>query len=180
MKIRCKCNINKEGDPVGRNKKEVQKRISGSGYNAIQAGSLKYKKKQSDGTYDIDYEAIKAKIADYIASCKDSEGNYIKPISRQSLYKILDIDNNTYALWLQGYTSRDHIDSEEWEYNQKLKDALRTGNNEVLIYLVENSDKYTTTKDIRLLETYGELSPQKQQIEAKFDINLGKHKRFAK
>jgi hypothetical protein len=49
------------------------------------------------------------------------------------------------------------------ECNYELGNALRAGENAIAQYLVENADKYSATKEIRLLETMGEINPSKTE-----------------
>jgi flagellar motor protein MotB len=111
----------------------------------------------------------------------DSEGNIISVISRQALYRILDIDNATYSLWLKGYTNTDQIDKKEYASNVSLSTAMRLGNNAILQYLIENGEKYSTQKDIRLLETYGEIAPQRNDVTARIEAySMGRTKKWSK
>lgn len=64
--------------------------------------------------------------------------------------------------------------------NTELMAAMRVGDDAIMQYLAEDDDKYSQTKQIRLLESYGEILPAKQVREITARIELGKLSKYAK
>ena len=170
----------------------IKTRISGTGYRDDRAGKaavqrLKYSRYNKDTkTHEIDIDRIRAIIAEYIRQNEyiteiDKDGNEtVIPgkLSRVALRQALNISRDTYTTYLQGYVSRPDIDDITVQPNTELADALRAGDDRIIQYLVEQSGKYDQTKAIRLLETYGELTPQKQIIDN--NIRTGKWSKWGK
>lgn len=159
----------------GKPKKIAAKRTSGTGYKKGEIGynNLKYKiKTPYKDTYEIDTNIIRKKVDEYIT-------NTPKP-NRIGLRIALDISRETYLCYLQGYINRHDIDDEAVNCNYALSDAMRAGDDAILEHLVTNDDKYGQTKYIRLLEAYGELTPQKQVVDVNANINLGKLSKYSK
>lgn len=160
------------------NKIDKPKRVSGTGYNpetmegkaALRV--MKYSKLSADGiNYEIDTDKIKDIIEGYIDEDRRTktrtitykngtsvEEEYLLPISRVGLRRALDISRDTYSIWLHGYVKRSEIEEEGVTANINLSDAIRTGDDAIIQYLVESNGKYGTQKDIKLLETYGEIA----------------------
>jgi len=124
---------------MSRPKKEIPKRISGTGYTKAESHQLLYCKQSEDGSYEIDTQAIEKVIEAYIKARSDEEGNIIKPMSEASLMATLGIrQRETLKLWEKGYTNRDHAKMEEYTYNSALANAVSRGLNAVAIYLSES------------------------------------------
>lgn len=172
---------------MGRPKKQIPKRISGTGYTESEARVLKYKKKATDGSYEIDTETIKDKVNAYIdeeaRTKRDNDGHAwgIKPISRPGLRSALKIYNQeTYNLWLDGYVNRDHKDNEGYAANIALSEALRAGDTAIAQWLCEDEDSKHSSRTIRLLETMGEIAPAQTKHEISASISLGKWSKMGK
>jgi hypothetical protein len=163
-----------------------------SGKAAVQ--QLRYSRQAPDGTYEIDTDRIRAICEQYISleareqrtvTRNKREGTETttityKPISRQGLRRALGIGRQTYLYWLEGYVSANDKDDEDVLPNNELVEAMRVGDDAVLQYLAEDDDKYSQTKQIRLLESYGEIMPAKQVREINAKIELGKLGKYAK
>lgn len=185
---------------LGRKPKERPKRISGTGYDintmsgkaAVQ--HLTYSRQAPNGTYEIDTERIRAICEQYI-SLEAREQRTVtrnkrdgtetitityKPISRQGLRRALGIGRQAYLLWLEGYVSAADKEDEDCLPNNELIEAMRAGDDAIMQYLAEDDDKYSQTKQIRLLESYGEIAPAKQVREISAKIELGKLGKYAK
>mgnify|MGYP000990096276 CR=1 FL=1 len=176
---------------MGRPKKQIPKRISGTGYNPLTMEGkaairqLKYGTFGVDGTFEIDVDKIAEVVNAYIEGhIRPANGEEDKveqlPISRVGLRLALEISRDTYARWLQGYVSQNDIDDENVKPNIELSEAIRAGDDRIMQYLVETCDKYGDTKRIRLLETYGEIGPAQTKTEISASISLGKWSKMGK
>lgn len=178
----------------------VQPRVSGTGHDLKTAAGqaavrhMKYSILNKDtGLHEIDVQTISDKIQAYI---KENEWTKVieenkktgvvteykvkAPLSKVSIRIALDISRDTYNVWEHGYVRRSDMDDESVICNKALSDALRAGNDKVVEYLTINQSKYGQTKDIRFLETYGEIAPAKQQPAPYIGtLNLGIFERFA-
>jgi len=167
-----------KGTGSGRPKKLTEQRASGTGYDIktmsgkAAVNHLKYSIKAKDGTYEIDTNKIREIVKEY-TSTKEN-------INRVGLRRALDISRDTYLMWLKGYVSRNDEEDENVKVNSQLTDAMRAGDDAILESLITSDDKYSQTKNIRLLESYGELMPQKQINEINANINLGKFGKWSK
>ena len=185
---------------MGRKPKEKPKRISGKGYDITTVSGkaavqhLKYSRQAPDGTYEIDTDAIRRICEEYVSleareqrivTRNKREGTetvqvVYKPISRQGLRRALGIGRQAYLYWLEGYVSANDTDDEDVLPNNELVEAMRAGDDAIMQYLAEDDDKYSQTKQIRLLESYGEIMPVKQVREITGKIELGKLGKYAK
>lgn len=185
---------------MGRKPKERPKRVSGKGYDITTMSGkaavqhLTYSRQAPDGTYEIDTDAIRRICEDYVSpeareqrtvTRNKREGTETttiayRPISRQGLRRKLGIGRQAYLYWLEGYVSAADKEDEDCLPNNELIEALRAGDDAILQYLAEDDDKYSQTKQIRLLESYGEIMPAKQVREISARIELGKLSRYAK
>ena len=182
----------------GPQKREPIKRISGTGYTYAESLQLKYCRKASDGSYEIDTDKIAEIIDEYtdeerreytIKSYRNKgkaneeiiETLALKPVSRAGLRKALGTYNTeTYALWLDGYVNRDHRDNELFAANIKLSEAVRAGDTEVAVWLCEEEDSKHSSRTIRLLEGMGEIGPAQSKVDVNGNINLGKWGKWGK
>ena len=178
---------------------EPIKRVSGTGYPKGNPAVRHMKFKQYNKAtklYDIDTDKIKGIINTYIKDTETSGPEITTTntktgeisvttlsgvLSRVGLRRRLDIHRETYSLWLRGYVNRADIEDETVINNITLSDALRAGDDAIIEYLVTNQSKYGQTKDIRLLETYGEIIGKDKQAPAvAIQVNLGVYEQYAK
>lgn len=171
---------------MGRPKKEPPKRVSGTGYTQAEARTLKYSRLSEDGkTYEVDTDRIAEVIDDYIASKYDDTGVIAIPISRPGMCKALGqgansrpIAPSTYKLWLEGYVNHEHRDDMTYVPNDALSAAVRAGETELGIYLLETQGKYGENTRLRQAESIGLLEPQRQVVD--HNIRTGKWGKWGK
>lgn len=179
------------------------KRISGTGYSKSDASRLLYKKQSKDGTWEIDVEAIRTKIDNYIDEGKRTrevhkkvynaklgklvewDEEVIDPISMAGLRMTLKPGMNpeTLDLWSKGYVNRDHMTDDKMACNEALSEVVREGINAVARYMSEDTTTGSVqTKYIRGLESIGELAPSKQSFDVSVSSGkgIGKFSKWAK
>lgn len=142
-----------------------KKHISGTGYTKFEASQLAYKRYNNrDKTYEIDTDAIDKVVKEYIDERTEKDDNTgkiteYKPMSEASLMQKLGIyKRETYRLWLNGYTNRDHIADDSYICNDALSEAIAQGDNAIAIYRHEYSDPKKGQLTIKQLETQGEIA----------------------
>ncbi len=187
------------------NRIEPVKRISGTGYNPKTPGGmlaikyLKYKRELPDGTYEIDTDAIRALIDNYVdedrrtitktintvnkktGTVTSYNEEHILPISRVGLRRVLGISRETYSIWLNGYVDRSDIDNDGVVCNIELADAVRAGDDAILQYLIEDDNKDVQHKQVELLRTYGEISAKGEAtVNVGIKMDLGSLSKYGK
>ena len=167
---------------MSRPKKEIPKRISGTGYDintkegkaAIQ--HLKYcKQNKNTGLYEIDIKGIQDRIEAYITEAEE-KGKY----SISGYCIALGISREQLARWMTGYMRDTDADDETVECNIELREATRAGYLRIQRYWEESDSKNEQNKFVRLLESTGAITPQKQIQEISGQINLGKWGKWGK
>lgn len=152
-------------------------RISGTGYSKSDASRLQYKRQAADGTYEIDTDTIADTIDAYFSDHEGKKQSYV------ALRLALKISRATYIRWMSGYINpADAMDDRVIPHTQ-LQDIMRAGHDRIIRYLVESDSKYGAQKEIRLLETMGEINPSKQVLDANITTtnqSLGKYRKWAK
>lgn len=185
---------------MGRPRKPIQKRISGTGYTKGEAARLKYKKLNKDGTYSIDTEEIGNRVNAYVdnesrayvvAKRYKNKGKPDEEVTEELDYKPMSVPGlmlalgiskkETLDLWRQGYTNKDHINDETVTYNEELMDAIAQGWLKIGKHLLEDeSGKYMSRIRERQAESAGFLTPTKTVNEHTVKIVSDKWKKKAK